>query len=104
MRDLEGNHIPYSSGDIVQIIPAVDWYAVFVGEDGKEIFDPVVCWALVEDVDGEEVSHFVGAIDNAAVNDGLSGLSTTASNFQRFQYHPGGTFSYPTRLGDWLHN
>ncbi len=41
-----------STGKILQIIPAQDWYGLFSDEDNGYEFDPLVCFALVEGEEG----------------------------------------------------
>jgi len=67
--------------EIIQIIPATDWYAVYDG-DGEDLVVPVVCWALVEDEVG------VRRVD--AIDDGTTAFDgefvSQVSNFKRYRY------------------
>lgn len=38
---------------IIQMIPATGWYALFKEEDDSINFEPLVCFALTENSDGE---------------------------------------------------
>lgn len=42
-----------SKRQIVQMLPAVGWQAVYVEDDGKPFVCDLVCWALIEDEDGD---------------------------------------------------
>ena len=73
---------------IIQIIPATDWYAVYrddVSYHPDEKIDyvvPVVCWALVEDESGE---RRVDAIDDGTTSfDGE--FVSQVSGFKRYLY------------------
>ncbi len=43
---------------ILQIIPANDWYGKYT-EDGATFFEPLACWALVENDNGSEMVGLV---------------------------------------------
>ena len=67
---------------IIQIIPAVDWYAQYKGHD--EVLEvPLVCWALCQNEEGERL---VTGIDTSP--DGIVAFCEDDSNFQCFVYKP----------------
>jgi hypothetical protein len=63
---------------ILQIIPAIDWYAMYEIEDDANSHAPLVCWALVEDRDGDR--HVVG-LDSAETN---TDFCENTSNFMGY--------------------
>lgn len=64
---------------ILQILQATDWYAVYDGLEDH--FDPVTCFALIEDEHGQSVVPMV-AVDT------YIDRADTASNFQAIVHRP----------------
>ena len=65
---------------IIQIIPANDWVAVFMMDDGAELSMPLNCWALFQLEDGS--SRIEGIYVDAA---GDSTAAKSAANFLRYK-------------------
>lgn len=57
MDDLEPHRI-------VQIMPAVGWFARYKWDDGEEDENPIVCWALVEWENKGEPFYTVEGVEN----------------------------------------
>ena len=70
------------SKSILQIIPAQGWYAVHKLDGDSEQRNPLVCWALVEDEDGD---RFVTGLDGADYVD----FCDDNSNFARYEHEAG---------------
>lgn len=46
---------------VLQLLPADGWRAVYAGEDGAPVADPLVCWALISTPDRDE-GHEYGEV------------------------------------------
>ena len=91
MKDIDGNHIYNSPPDIMQIIPATDWYVVYDDqEDSEDVVVPLACWVLIELVGKDGVAdRFVDAIDcTGAGRNNLGDFCTEVANFKEFRYAP----------------
>lgn len=56
---------------IIQIIPAIEWYALYgMGEGDEPHWTPIACWALCKEDNGEQV--FVGVDPNGGFSDQMS--------------------------------
>src|SRR5215470_11913977 len=55
-----------STMKILQIIPATDWYAIF-DNAGMELSNPLVCWALVQEEDGDTAIRGMVADSDGAI-------------------------------------
>lgn len=73
--------------EIIQIMPAGGWYAVFTDGDKGELKSPLVAWALVRTTDGDDVCNSVEGIDSA---DGLTDPVTGSRNFDRYEHFVAG--------------
>ena len=50
---------------ILQIIPAPSWFATYKNRETGEVMRfPLVCWALVQEIDGDGAYRFVVGMDN----------------------------------------
>ena len=68
---------------ILQIIPATDWYAIF-DNAGMELSNPLVCWALVQEEDGDTAIRGMVADSDGAIIEAADKMN----NFKRFQSYP----------------
>ena len=49
---------------ILQIIPAPNWFATYKNRETNETMRfPLVCWALVQEIDGDGAYRFVVGMD-----------------------------------------
>lgn len=58
------NDIAKIQRTILQIIPASGWFAIYKNrEDNATMRFPLVCWALVQEIDGDGAYRFVVGMD-----------------------------------------
>ena len=70
--------------ETLQIIPAVDWFAVY-GEGDREARYPLICWALVRDANGAgPLDKYVVGLDTDDA--GVTEVASEASNFLRYEH------------------
>ena len=70
--------IEHPNSHVIQIIPALGWWAVFKGEDGKEIWSPLACWGLTNQAEIVGIEPTELGLDYA----------DEASNFDRYELDP----------------
>lgn len=66
---------------ILQIIPADGWYAAWSGASGREDYQPLACWALIDGYGGAIGESIVGLV----TEDGTKELVLAdATNLSRY--------------------
>lgn len=66
---------------ILQILPADGWYAVFTNTGGDDAFDPLVCFALVEDRHPPSAPSMIQAVVPMSWQDGYVDFCDSTKNF-----------------------
>ena len=89
MKDIDGTHIYNSPPDIIQIIPATDWYSVYNNDNGEDFVNPLSCWVLLEKAfkDGD-TTRWVDGLDAGDVGRYGVEYSTELDSFKEFRYDP----------------
>ncbi len=82
---MKGKHA-MSKIKILQIMPAVDWWGSYKMEDGLLSFDPLVCWALVQetDISVRQVEGIYTAVIGMINSDGAIENIENTTNFEDY--------------------
>jgi len=68
---------------ILQIIPAPSWFATYKNRETGEVMRfPLVCWALVQEIDADGAIRFVVGMDNMQE----VGYCDNVSNFVGYEF------------------
>ena len=67
--------------NVLQIVPATDWWAIYGAEGAEEFSSPLICWAVVEGTDGERLVVGMDTDSKGTVE-----ICAYANNFRRYEF------------------